>query len=323
MDKKIIFIIFVVLFITGCNIRTGPTDKTDGELIRPIEVQIHKGTKGLDLEFVKGQPPTNVWEGEAFPITLQLKNKGAYAIQRGLLAITGNLYFGVDIDVQFELEGKSEFNPEGEFSFEKFSATAGFVDDDKTDSFFVIACYEYKTFASATLCINPRVMEIDNEIPRGECRVGTVSVSGGQGAPIAVTKIEEEILPMGQDALRLNLKIAVSNRGGGKVVNVGAYDKDCRGIALAAEEIGLVQVDEIRFSNYRLGSEQFPIKCPNLKDNSFTLDSSGQFTIECYADMDPEIIGSVAFTTPLLTELSYGYTQLSGSKSITIKNTLQ
>ena len=316
----------MMLLLTGCNLlnRTGPTDKDKGELVSPIEAQIHKGTEGLRMEFVQGQPPINTWENTDFPITVRIQNEGAYDIQRGALAITGELYFISDEPLYFDLEGKSQFNPEGGFSFEKFSATSGTVEEDKTDSFYVVACYDYETDASATICINPRVMETDNKIERGECITGIVTVGGGQGAPVAVTSIEQEILPIGQDMLRMNLKIHVSNLGRGKVVSKeqDAYMKECTGQTPDQKDSGKIRVDNIQFSNYRLGNTEAAINCPNLKENMITL-NNGQFTIECYADMDTEIIGSVAFTTPLLVEMSYGYTQISTSKSIKIKNTLE
>jgi len=323
----ITLIIIITLLLTGCNLikKTGPTDKTKGELITPTEAQIHKGTKGLTIEFVKGQPPASTWENIEFPIIVRIQNEGAHDIQRGLLAITGGLYFIADQKINFGLEGKSEFNPEGGFSFEKFPATTGTVESDKTDTFFVIACYEYKTYGSATICINPRIMEEDN-LPRGECKTGTVTLSGGQGAPIAVTKIEQEIIPIGENTLKMNLKIHVSNQGGGKAITKerDAYMKDCTGQPLTTDELGKITVDQIMFSNYRLGSIQAGITCINLKeDKTFVLDKTGQYIIDCYAEMDPASIGSAAFTTPLLIELSYGYSQTSSSKSITIKNTAE
>lgn len=298
---------------------TGVTERKEGELITPTEAEIHKGFKGLSMEFVKGQPSDSVWEDSEFPITLKIKNEGAYDIQRGLIAVTGDLYFSTVPDLAFSLEGKSEFNPEGEFSFEKFPATTVWVDEDKTDSFFVIACYPYKTYASATICINPRILETG--VIEGECVVGSVLLPNGQGAPIAVMQVEEQIIPAGEGIMRLNLKIHVADKGGGKAVAAGSYRKDCGGLALAPHEVGEIMVSNIQFSNYRLAKDyEYEIICPNLKDNKFRLDSNGEFVIECFADIDLEVVGSVAFTTPLVTELSYGYTQLSEPKTIIIRN---
>jgi len=319
MNKLVVFVIVAasLLMLTGCG-RFGPTDKTKGELV--TQVDIHKGVKGLTMEFVKGQPASTIWEGTGFPITLQLKNEGAYNIQRGMLAITGNLYFTTDPNLQFSLEGKSEFNPEGEFSFEKFDATTLLVDGDKTDSFFVMACYPYKTYASATICINPRIIEEEKRTE--ECSIGTVSLSGGQGAPVSVTSVEEEMIPIGDGLFRLNIKINIANNGGGRVsaYDLNTYEKDCIGLALKPEEFGLINVEGISFSSYSLNSGEFPIKCQNAPGNKFKLDSTGKYKLECYAKIDSEFMGSAAFTTPLTVELAYGYSQLSESKTITIKD---
>ena len=322
--KKILtlVIIFVLLSVfSGCRL-FGPTDKTKGELITPAEAEIHKGIKGISMEFLQGQPPSSVWEKTEFPITVKIKNEGAEDIQRGLLAITGNLYFSTVRDVPFSLEGKSQFNPEGEFSFEKFSAVASDVDEDKKDSFRVVACYQYRTYASATICINPRIID-EGTAREGECKVGSVSLAGGQGAPITITQVDETIIPRGDDELRLNLKIHVADKGGGRAVSYGSYMKDCGAIPLLVQEIGQIQVSDIRFSNYRLAKDfEYAIRCPNLDDNRFWFNPDGTFVIDCYADLDPAVMGSVSFTTPLTVELRYGYSQISEPKTITIRNSL-
>lgn len=315
-----------ILVISGCRF-FGPTDKTKGELMNPYEAEVHIGTEGLAVSFIKGQPPSNVWEGTDFPITIKIQNRGAYDIQNGRLAITGNLYFvpqeGEELSLAFDLAGKSLFNPDGEFAFEEYQATAGTVDMDKTDSFFIVACYPYRTFASATICINPRVIDIEDSAPRRECDIVPLSLVGGQGAPVAVTGVNEEIVHLGENMIRLVLKISVSNAAKGKVVKSSAYEKDCSRMALVPDEVGVIEINNIAFSSYRLGSEtdEYSIKCQNLRsDRTFTLDSSGKFTLECYADIDLGFIGATAFTTPLTVELSYGYSELSEKRSLTIKN---
>jgi hypothetical protein len=321
-----VLVIILMLIISGCRI-FGPTDKTKGEVLSPYEAEIHKGLGGLEMTFIKGQPPTSVWEKTNFPITIRIQNRGAYDIQNGRMAITGNLYFvpqeNTELSLAFDLVGKSLFNPEGGFSFEEYQATAGEVGADKTDSFFIVACYPYETFASATICINPRVIEIEESAPPRECIVAPIALVGGQGAPVAVTGIDEEIIHIGENKIRLALKISISNAGKGKVVKTDSYDKDCEKMALSMGEVGVIEVKDIQFSSYRLGSEDYSIKCQNLNsDRTFTLDASGKFTLECYADMDLAYIGASAFTTPLTIDLSYGYSQLSDSKSLKIKNSL-
>jgi hypothetical protein len=330
LDKKISYcltaLVLISLIFAGCY-KFGPTDKTRGELIKPYEAEFHKGFDGLAMEFVKGQPPSSVWENTEFPITIRIQNRGAYDIFNGRLKITGNLYFAPEpereISLAFNLEGKSEFNPEGSFSFERYLATAGTVDMDKTDSFYILACYPYKTFASAEICINPRMLEGDesNEL-RGECNVGSVSLPSGQGAPVSVTSVDEEMIPVGDDIFRLNLKIKVVNKGSGKVVSPdsNAYEKDCIGSPLLLQEVGEIRVDYMGFGEYRLGGSQHSIICNNIYGSKFRLNPSGEFILDCFADLDPGFIGSAAFTTPLTVELSYGYSQLSEMKSITIKN---
>ena len=162
---------------------------------------------------------------------------------------------------------------------------------------------------------------MEEERKTEECSIGTVSLSGGQGAPVSITSVEEEMIPMGEGLFRLNIKISVANNGGGKVVayDRNAYEKDCTGLALKPEEVGLINIEGVKFSKYGLNIGEFPISCINAPGNKFRLDSTNKYKIECYAKLDSEFVGSAAFTTPLTIELAYGYSQLSESKTITIK----
>jgi len=80
MTKKLIFIFIVtsLFLIVGCS------SGTDNE--RPItDVDIRKGVVGLEMDFVKNAPPLSIFEETSFPIAINLRNRGADKILKGIL----------------------------------------------------------------------------------------------------------------------------------------------------------------------------------------------------------------------------------------------
>ncbi len=338
MNKKIILIttlILLIIFSFGCQRKSdgpGPSDRKDP--ITPSEMDYHKGTKALTMKFIENQPPNEVWEGTPFQIALDIKNEGATdiaGVDEGLLYISGFKYINVNREKSFSLEGKDQFNPEGGFGVVTFPAEAVQIDDrDQTDSFVITACYKYKTEAGVDICINPNVLDIA-KIKEGECKPNTVSASGGQGAPITVTKIEQEYIPIKIPAqagdtreTKVLFKIHIANRGDGKVVSYDAYEKKCRqtGAGLDAEkELNVVRVKDVRFSEYALDTAigaEYRIDCTGFKDPSkreIKIPISKDLVMTCSATL----YGDNAYISPLTVELEYGYNQYL-TKAITVKN---
>ena len=83
--------------------------------------------------------------------------------------------------------------------------------DKYSPEILVTACYRYKTIADPKVCIDPNPFRAVQE--RKVCEVRDQSLGGGQGAPVAVTKIEEQV---GSD--KIHFRIFIQNVGDGEVI---------------------------------------------------------------------------------------------------------
>ncbi|MFB6198458.1 MAG: hypothetical protein ABEI52_09365, partial [Halobacteriaceae archaeon] len=88
---------------------------------------------------------------------------------------------------------------------------------DKTEQNFLITnCYLYTTHAAPVVCIDPA----PNSQTTKSCTPSTYDGSDGQGAPVAVTKVEPE-----SSRRRAIWHIDIKNIGNGEVWNPGRIEK--------------------------------------------------------------------------------------------------
>lgn len=322
MPKKIILIASILVLLTlGCN--AGSSTKTEKE------VNVRVGFNGLAMEFMKNTPPIKVFEGETFPVIIKIRNNGAYSISNEEKAI---LSLGVEKDytqkiqlledgrikkiegngnaASFNLEGKSIINIKGEGEVVSYNVVAGKVDpQSETHASTVVAalCYPYKTILDSSVCIDPDVSNLN--LGKKACTVQDMAFNGGQGAPVAVTKIEVSMLPAqisaeGQSGTFVpQFLIFIENRGQGTVIKNGAVDKFCIESDTSHENINIVSVQA--FLSDKL------LDCRKNKNDDVTkafvkLKDKKEF-IRCTLQEGIPISNN-AYSSPLKVELSYGYT---------------
>lgn len=227
--KKVVLSILIVLLLVLVGCGRGPTEQREQE-------NYHTGIRGIEMEFVRNAPPYRVYEGDSLDISIRLKNRGAYPVSetlKGKLEISG--FDPVSINgvwdggnwMPVDLEGRNQFNPEGGEDVMAYRDRDGvhvpFDADYYEPTILVHSCYEYKTIADPIVCIDPDPYAIVEE--RKVCYIRDISYGrgegGGQGAPIAVTSVEEEV---GSD--QIYFRIYVANLGGGSVMLPRAYN-DC------------------------------------------------------------------------------------------------
>lgn len=221
MEKRVFLVLCAVilaLFISGCGLRPGP-DAEDGSV-----EEIYRGTTGLEMEFVRNQPPSKIYDLDVLNLLLELKNKGTSDLtgSRCRLYLSGyddTIIRGMDTDIDCgDLEEKTIYNPEGGYDTAQF--TTDLIDLSETldvyrPNLLVQACYEYETNANAIVCIDPHLYEI-GPIERA-CSVRDVTLSGGQGAPVSVSRVDVRMMKE-----KVQFKIHVSNVGGGTVLSQDA-----------------------------------------------------------------------------------------------------
>lgn len=215
----------ILLFVTSC---------TPQGYNPEIKETYNIGTEGLVMKFIKNAPPYKIYDGDKLDVTLELWNRGSWPdsdVFEGFLiisgfdlsAINGNWETGNLIPAN--LQGKSQFNPEGGYATMTYSdidgVTVPFDADKYPADIMVTSCYRYKTRARPRVCIDPdpysivaedKVCHVDDE---GEIAVD----AGGQGAPVALTSVKQEV---GAD--KIYFRMYFSNVGNGKIIEPNAYN---------------------------------------------------------------------------------------------------
>ena len=319
-------IILIILAVSGC----GPQSTV-------MEVRIHEGTEGLQMTFLEKSPPDTVYSGDGFPVTVELRNKGATDIEsnKGLIVLGAEREYVevppefIDSPIRFTLNGRSLYNPIGGIDRRTINLKAGNLGPQMeviTSTIAITACYPYKTEATAQVCVdsdiyNERVQE--KVCTPQTLSMGTISVEGqelprGQGAPIAITKIEQTMVSHdSENLIKPTYVIHIKNMGEGLPVEIGSYEKACSGTGIEKRTLNVVR------ANVYLSDRGTQLDCkPKLDSSSPNLAGHVKLekeedTIRCELKQGvPKSLGT--FTTPLIIDLDYGYT-FTISKPVMIK----
>src|SRR3989338_7191762 len=318
MNKAYIFFI-VILLIAGC--------KGTGKEYNPSITgeQIYSGKDGLIMEFLKDAPPGTAFDLSVIPIGLNLYNKGAFDINEGYLSImlekdymelnTGSLRsingktsLQDSSKIGFELKGKQINLPNGDRDVITFTAnTQELGERDRQsqlhDSFISITgCYGYKTTAAATVCIDSALFGLKKM--EKTCEIKDVNLNS-QGAPIAVTKIQSEMVPDSEDPaiVKPRFVITIKNIGNGEAVKRDRVRDAC-----SSEAIGYKDWSKINAKVYLGGvSDDKLLKCDVAIENDGVVRlQNKEDTIRCsYEAGFDDSKGT--FSTPIYVILEYGY----------------
>lgn len=202
----------------------------------------------------------------------------------------------------FSLEGRSIINPVG--GYDQALLRVSSTDLDKNQQVYQTplvfqASYKYKTSASIPICIDPDVRNINkNKV----CANQPISLTGGQGAPIAVTLVESVMAPEG-DLVRPVFKIHYQNLGHGQVVNDDRADRDCKQGLLDLHPV--VEIQGMKLSCLPLCAEISPGKDSELvckSDLAYGL-AQGTFSSVLSVGFDYSYVNSV--TVPVTIKRLY------------------
>lgn len=291
--RKIVFFI-ILLFIISC----------DGGGIKPIK---QTGTEAIQITFLKDNPPTIVIEENKFNIVADIENVGFGDIQQGIITFSATSP-AVEIlgkkEESLSLKGKEIYTPKGEKTLLQRTALARELPQKSqtTTSILINACFNYKTQASANICIDTQ----QGKSIRKPCQMSAASLSGGQGGPVAVTRIEYNMMPHDfEDYVTPEFKIYLSKVGSGNM-EIMREDKTAQACHLDVE----LEYKDVVKVKAKLGDQD--LKC-NTKEINFNEESYVVCELE-------EGISKTrgTYTTVLTTEISYGY-KITANKPITIK----
>ena len=231
--KKVLLII-MILVIVGCTQSKGPSASITKE-------DVHKGNLGLVMNFGENMPPLKVYEGDVFPIGIELMNKGAFDITEGYLLLNleeDNLQLEKgSIKDDIEIKGKSIGNPKGDFGIISFLAKSNKIGKETetiTSNIIATACYKYRTSFSKDVCVDTDFYNLK----KGEkaCSAEDMVFSSGQGAPVSVVKVEPNMLE-DDGVIKPRFVIYIENIGRGNVINPNSVEKVCSAEKIDYEDI--------------------------------------------------------------------------------------
>ena len=293
MKRYLVLILIIVLI--GCKPRE-----------EQVKEDFYKGTQGIVMNFIRNAPPSKFYatSGSVLPIKIELRNRGA-TTANGKIKLTGfdTEYLSTSTKtttpINFEVNGRSSLNPEGGYEIIDFSLTPSLPSDVDSykPTFLVTACYNYKTIATPTVCIDPDPYTIKKK--KKVCEIKDISLTS-QGAPVAVTKVEEDVIPINQENIIVQFKITVKNVGGGKILSnkgdcFNPDRRDLNKVSISAELPG-----------YTVTCNPSEIRLYNNKGIAFCKTKAIEKT-------------KPAFLSPLIITLEYQYKQ-SILKSVEIIN---
>ena len=302
-NTKVILLTMIVLifFLSGCvsNPFLNPTTQDDFRI----------GKNGILMEFLTNAPPSETYEETTFNIGILLKNVGAYDTKGGIISFTVEEDY-VELpnngDIRFNLNGKSVALPIGDQKTEMIRTKTKKISgqsEKHVSKILVNICYPYQTKKNVDVCIDTDIYDIKNM--KKVCNVKDISLTT-QGAPVAITKIESEMLSSGdENIVKPSFEIYIKNVGGGIVFAKENINNVCSSAPLKYEEINAVKI-KVMMSGEELQCREEVLK---LKENG----GSVKCTLERGISTEKAI-----YTTPLTIELDYGYST-SMSKDILIK----
>jgi hypothetical protein len=206
---------------------------------------------------------------------------------------------------KFALEGRNRNNPGGGTEVIEFPATILTLPpslEEFRQRIMITSCFDYATHASTMVCLDP---EPYSNVKKA-CRPVTVAVGGGQGAPVAITTVEQR---PGRGRTTFIINVNLGKRG--------TYDElydywslykcnPASGQIVKTTDKNVVYIGYVYLSN-------FDITMSCIPDQMIRLDDAGRGQITCSivfpAGVDGRPLTTSAYEAPLEIELWYGYSK--------------
>ncbi|MEM4755630.1 MAG: hypothetical protein QW594_00695 [Candidatus Woesearchaeota archaeon] len=292
--------VFFVFSLSGCS--KGPKGEEG-------DYYYLSGTQGLEMQFMDGMPSPKIYSGDKLQVGIIVRNKGTAPLA-GILYLEGydrKIITGGQLPrktgERFPKSGQTIqerglYNNIGGEDYLIFSSNPIQLDRSITTYPFTLtayACYEYKTTAIATVCLDPKPHRTNADKP---CITKDVSL-GTQGAPVAVNAVKVD--PIGDSRVRLVFQF--KNVGGGDIVDLMQWEQLCPTDFYPSDfNLLYVRVTPV-------GSGARGLTCPQLDSTNgvVRLDQNGQGRLVCNLDIDSDAASS--YLSSIRVEAEYAYRQ--------------
>lgn len=219
-------LVMVMIFIIGCG---------SGGALGTAQ-NFKQGIGELQFKMLPNAPPDKIYQGSGFKIIVEASNLAAYDLKDVEVGLVGlnEKYFALTNREHIipSMPGKSLLTPVGDVQFLEYSGSSNMLFENAneyTGNYFLKAKYHSTMEFGDTVCIQPSLYDVAD----AGCKVQDRKSYGGQGAPLAVTDIEEIIYPSGAGG-EVEFRIKLANRGSGKVksvvlgkANLGSEELEC------------------------------------------------------------------------------------------------
>ncbi|MCF7798681.1 hypothetical protein K9M74_02150 [Candidatus Woesearchaeota archaeon] len=320
MKRLLLLLLVLILFLASCT--SGPVFDRRSSF---TQVDYFTGKEGLSISFLEQAPPDKVFEGAPLDVQLLVENKGSFDITDDYMA-SFHLTFDTlemlrqttsaqdsikPVTTQLQIHGKSTAYPEGELyylfsedneqyydryggSVVTFNAKPIVANFEKNQAtFYATACYPYKTFFSDDVCIDTDPQNVD--VRQKVCEAEDKSYSKGQGAPVAITAIETNMVPRGTYVLP-QFVVHIEHYGDGIVSD---FIIDTNG---ACKEITSTAVNTFKI-DARLGNDSLACYPEVVRFRD------GEAETVCKLETNSIDLVSTNYLSSLVIELSYLYTE--------------
>lgn len=297
MKKEALFaLVAVMVLVSGCAGDGGST---------PPAGSYRTGSQGLVISFLANYPPPRIYDEQPFDVLVEIRNMGSFGVNPVLGAvylsgfdpsiIPGIPTTGIRLP---EIEGKTQFNPQGGYDTVEFRASVRPLRNLKVDRYTAplqaTACYTYETVGSQNICVDPDPFSISGAAK--VCTPSSVSY-GTQGAPVAITSVDVDAAPR-----VTRFRINIANVGGGTVFAPGPLNLE-KCSPYSSSQLEYNEINHIMLRKVEISGRNILSTC-KPEGSSIRLDPSGSAQVFCEL-RDP--VGATAYTTPLTVELEYGY----------------
>ncbi len=279
MNLRIVSLLFLSLFLVSCS-------KFPGEDITTYNFA--QGIKEAELRFLQNAPPKEVLPSADFKIIVEVENQAAYPLEDAVVSLIGlkqPLFQPFTTREELPLlQGRSALSPLGDKGFAEFDV---FVNDlppgkrQKEETFRVELAYHSTMEFVDTVCVTANLYGIYDS----GCTVNDRKSYRGQGAPLAVTEMQEIITPS-----EVEFRFRVENKGKGKANFVNVNDA-------------------------KLGSDE--LRCEFLSERGRTTIKLGKDNQEAVLVCRGIIRAQRSYTTTLTIGFSYDY-ELGGKRAVSV-----
>jgi hypothetical protein len=261
-------VLMITMFLTSCskdqgNVAPSPYYGGYEGLIAKLDVMGSTTDSGAT---------NDVWESEAFPISVELKNVGEYTIpaheiQMDIRGISKADFTGIDFlkDNPDAIEGASAFMPDGgsayiNFGQAKYNNLAGTYYDANVFLYYI---YPYETYINVQ-----NVCYKDNVKDTTICTVDETKRAYASGGPIQVGAVTEKYI--GKGKIVVDIPIKNVQDGKAKAIKTDEFRPEWDEIYFTTRDSdwecksrGNVNIARITHPNSIRGSEEVTITCTN------------------------------------------------------------